>query len=276
MHLRSTAGSLSAAPRRATRSTPGTRYGSGGAHARAGVRPGRGRQRRGPRPGRRVGHPGSVRAGRHDAGAADVHEEDGGRPGRQGPHRPPQERDREPAGGRRRVWPAGRGHHRHRARAAPPRRPDRRDPRGRRAHQGDRRRRHHGHHQRRRPRHQRSSGGGHRGLVRRNHLCSGAALPGRRDPGRAVAAQPRRDPRGRGRVRHRGHPPDLRHRRPGAGGIRWWSAPASANSDLLRGVRYFADGARTQSIVLCSRCNRVRFVDSIHLFSAARHEEIRL
>lgn len=49
-----------------------------------------------------------------------------------------------------------------------------------------------------------------------------------------------------------------------------------SNSDLLRGVRYFADGARTQSIVLCSRCNRVRFVDSIHLFSAARHEEIRL
>ena len=49
-----------------------------------------------------------------------------------------------------------------------------------------------------------------------------------------------------------------------------------SNSDLLRGVRYFADGARTQSIVLCSRCNRVRFVDSIHLFSSARHEEIRL
>jgi len=49
-----------------------------------------------------------------------------------------------------------------------------------------------------------------------------------------------------------------------------------SNSDLLGGVRYFADSARTQSIVLCSRCNRVRFVDSIHLFSAARHEEIRL
>ena len=41
-----------------------------------------------------------------------------------------------------------------------------------------------------------------------------------------------------------------------------------SNGDLLRGVRYFAEGARTQSIVLCSRCNRVRFIDSIHLFSS--------
>ena len=49
-----------------------------------------------------------------------------------------------------------------------------------------------------------------------------------------------------------------------------------SNGDLLRGVRYFAEGARTQSIVLCSRCNRVRFIDSIHLFSKTRHEEIRL
>jgi fructose-1,6-bisphosphatase II len=49
-----------------------------------------------------------------------------------------------------------------------------------------------------------------------------------------------------------------------------------SNGDLLRGVRYFAEGARTQSIVLCSRCNRVRFIDSIHLFSRDRLEEIRL
>ena len=49
-----------------------------------------------------------------------------------------------------------------------------------------------------------------------------------------------------------------------------------SNGDLLRGVRYFAGGARTQSIVLCQRCGRVRFVDSIHLFSRDRHMEIRL
>jgi fructose-1,6-bisphosphatase II len=49
-----------------------------------------------------------------------------------------------------------------------------------------------------------------------------------------------------------------------------------SNGDLLRGVRYFAEGARTHSILLCARCNRVRFIDSIHLFSRDRHEEIRL
>ena len=54
------------------------------------------------------------------------------------------------------------------------------------------------------------------------------------------------------------------------------AATGASNGDLLRGVRYFAEGARTQSIVLCSRCNRVRFIDSIHLFSKTRHEEIRL
>jgi fructose-1,6-bisphosphatase II len=53
-------------------------------------------------------------------------------------------------------------------------------------------------------------------------------------------------------------------------------ASGISNGDLLRGVRYIADGARTHSIVLCSHCNRVRFVDSIHLFSSSRHGEIRL
>jgi fructose-1,6-bisphosphatase II len=49
-----------------------------------------------------------------------------------------------------------------------------------------------------------------------------------------------------------------------------------SGSDLLRGVHYFADGARTHSLVLCTRCNRVRFIDSIHLFSHDRREPIRL
>jgi len=43
-------------------------------------------------------------------------------------------------------------------------------------------------------------------------------------------------------------------------------ATGISGGDMLRGVRYMADGARTQSLVLCSRCNRVRFIDSIHLF----------
>ena len=44
-------------------------------------------------------------------------------------------------------------------------------------------------------------------------------------------------------------------------------ATGISNGDLLYGVRYFEEGARTHSIVLCSRCNRVRFVDSTHNFS---------
>ena len=53
-------------------------------------------------------------------------------------------------------------------------------------------------------------------------------------------------------------------------------ATGISGGDLLRGVRYIADSARTQTLVLCSRCNRVRFIDAIHLFSRERHEEVRL
>ncbi len=53
-------------------------------------------------------------------------------------------------------------------------------------------------------------------------------------------------------------------------------ATGISGGDLLRGVRYMAEGARSHSLVLCSRCNRVRFIDSIHLFSRERAAEIRL
>ena len=45
---------------------------------------------------------------------------------------------------------------------------------------------------------------------------------------------------------------------------------------LLKGVRYFADGARTHSIVMDLRMNTVRFVDTIHLLSRTLIREIRL
>ena len=54
------------------------------------------------------------------------------------------------------------------------------------------------------------------------------------------------------------------------------AATGVTNGDLLRGVRYLADSARTQSLVLCTRCNWVRFVDGIHFFARERREEIRL
>ncbi|HST15299.1 MAG TPA: class II fructose-bisphosphatase [Gaiellaceae bacterium] len=53
-------------------------------------------------------------------------------------------------------------------------------------------------------------------------------------------------------------------------------ATGVSNGDLLRGVRFLADSARTHSLVMCTRCNWVRFFDSIHFFARERREEIRL
>jgi fructose-1,6-bisphosphatase II len=54
------------------------------------------------------------------------------------------------------------------------------------------------------------------------------------------------------------------------------AATGVTNGDLLRGVRYFADSARTHSLVMCTRHNWVRFVDGIHFFARERREEVRL
>ena len=54
------------------------------------------------------------------------------------------------------------------------------------------------------------------------------------------------------------------------------AATGVSNGDLLRGVRYLADTARTHSLVMCTRCNWVRFVDGIHFFARERREEVRL
>jgi len=54
------------------------------------------------------------------------------------------------------------------------------------------------------------------------------------------------------------------------------AATGVSNGDLLRGVRYAADSARTHSIVMCMRCNWVRFVDGVHFFRRDRREEVRL
>ena len=53
-------------------------------------------------------------------------------------------------------------------------------------------------------------------------------------------------------------------------------ATGVSNGDLLRGVRFLADSARTHSLMMCMRCNWVRFADGIHFFSRDRKEEIRL
>jgi fructose-1,6-bisphosphatase II len=54
------------------------------------------------------------------------------------------------------------------------------------------------------------------------------------------------------------------------------AATGVSNGDLLRGVRFYADSARTHSLVMCTRCNWVRFVDGLHFFSRERQEEVRL
>jgi fructose-1,6-bisphosphatase II len=54
------------------------------------------------------------------------------------------------------------------------------------------------------------------------------------------------------------------------------AATGVSNGDLLRGVRFYADSARTHSLVMCTRCNWVRFTDGLHFFSRERREEIRL
>jgi fructose-1,6-bisphosphatase II len=54
------------------------------------------------------------------------------------------------------------------------------------------------------------------------------------------------------------------------------AATGVSNGDLLRGVRYLADSARTHSLLMCTRCNWVRFVDGIQFFARERREEVRL
>jgi fructose-1,6-bisphosphatase II len=53
-------------------------------------------------------------------------------------------------------------------------------------------------------------------------------------------------------------------------------ATGVSNGDLLRGVRFLADSAWTHSLVMCTRCNWVRFVEGIHFFARERREEVRL
>jgi len=53
-------------------------------------------------------------------------------------------------------------------------------------------------------------------------------------------------------------------------------ATGVTDGSLLRGVRYFTDGARTHSIVMDLQGNTVRFIDTVHLFSPTLIREIRL
>ena len=54
------------------------------------------------------------------------------------------------------------------------------------------------------------------------------------------------------------------------------AATGVSSGELLRGVRYLADSALTHSMVMCTRCNWVRFIDGTHFFARERREDVRL
>jgi fructose-1,6-bisphosphatase II len=54
------------------------------------------------------------------------------------------------------------------------------------------------------------------------------------------------------------------------------AATGVTNGDLLHGVRYLSESARTHSLVMCTRCNWVRFCDGTHFFNRERREPVRL
>ena len=54
------------------------------------------------------------------------------------------------------------------------------------------------------------------------------------------------------------------------------AATGVSNGELLRGVRYLADSALTHTLVMCTRCNWVRFIDGTHFFARERREDVRL
>ena len=54
------------------------------------------------------------------------------------------------------------------------------------------------------------------------------------------------------------------------------AATGISNGDIMRGVRFLADSARTHSLIMCMRCNWVRFSEALHFFARERREEVRL
>jgi fructose-1,6-bisphosphatase II len=51
-----------------------------------------------------------------------------------------------------------------------------------------------------------------------------------------------------------------------------FSATGVTSGDVVKGVSFFHEGARTQTLLMCTRCRMIRFVDTIHLFTDDRRE----
>jgi fructose-1,6-bisphosphatase II len=54
------------------------------------------------------------------------------------------------------------------------------------------------------------------------------------------------------------------------------AATGISNGDIMRGVRFLRDSARTHSLIMCMSCNWVRFTEGLHFFARERREEVRL
>jgi fructose-1,6-bisphosphatase II len=55
-----------------------------------------------------------------------------------------------------------------------------------------------------------------------------------------------------------------------------FAATGVTDGDLLQGVRFFASGARTHSMVMAYQTKTVRFVDTVHMFDRERPPSVRL
>ncbi len=104
-------------------------------------------------------------------------------------------------------------------------------------------------------------GGLHRGGAQR----SGHAVPGWGDRLQVLAALPAGDRGGAG-AGHRGHRSTLRTEDLVRGDL-VLSATEGTSGDVLHGVEYRHEGARTQTLVMCTKCRQVRFVETVHSFS---------
>jgi fructose-1,6-bisphosphatase II len=109
--------------------------------------------------------------------------------------------------------------------------------------------------------------GGTRQAVPSAARCAASAASCRRS-----LADPARRDRGRPRARDRRPRPDLHDRRPRPQEV-IVAATGVSNGELMRGVRYLADSALTHSLVMCTRCNWVRFIEATHFFARERREK---
>ena len=55
-----------------------------------------------------------------------------------------------------------------------------------------------------------------------------------------------------------------------------FAACGITNGNLMKGVRFFSGGARTQSLIISSQSKTARFVDTIHMFEDREGRSLQL